>query len=63
MNFDLGSITGAIMQTLGGIFGIFNISTETGNGLLSFVEFFAMILNFFVSLFQKIPSFFSGLAG
>jgi len=63
MNFDFGAITGAIMQLFGGMLGIFNVSTEAGNGLLGFVEFFGMFANFFNSVFTKLISFFSGLAG
>ena len=60
MNFDFGTITGVFISLFSGLFGALGLSGETGNGLLKFVEFFGMIGDFFVKLFQKL---FSGLAG
>jgi len=60
MDFSIGTITGYVMQAFGALFGAFGLSSETGNGLLKFVEFFGMILDWIVNLFKGI---FSGLTG
>ena len=64
MNFDIstifGTISGLSQTALGFIFNGLGVSSETGNGLLSFVRFFEVIGVFFANLITKISS---GLAG
>lgn len=56
---DIGAFTDALIKALGGVFGVFGVSTETGQGLLKFVEFFGMIGEFIVKIFTSL----SGLIG
>jgi len=58
MDFSVGGITGVIMQALGSLFNLGGLSTETGNGLLKFVEAFGMGLDWLINLFKAL---FSGL--
>ena len=60
MGFDIGSFVGELMKALGGIFAIFNVPTDTGQGLLKIVEFFGMLGENLVKLFSGL---FGGLAG
>ena len=56
MNLSVSGITGAVMQGLSVLFGLGGISGETGNGLLNFVSFFGMIIDWFVRLFTGLFS-------
>ena len=62
-------VFGEIMKALGGIFGVFNVPTATGQGLLKFVEFFAagwdLISRAFGALFGgfDLGNLFGGLFG
>ena len=58
MDFSVGGITGFIMQLLGTLFNFGGLSTDTGNGLLKFVEVFGMGLDWLINLFKAL---FSGL--
>jgi len=60
MDFSIGTITGYMIQAFSALFGFAGLSSETGNGLLKFVEFFGMIGDWIVNLFTRL---FSGLIG
>jgi hypothetical protein len=63
MNADVGFFTEIIKQTLGVFFGMGQVNTAAGQGMLKIVDFFGALANFFVRGISSIGSFFGGLFG
>ena len=63
MNFDVGSITEITKQVLGTFFGMLQINTTAGQGMMQIVDFFGMLGDYFVRSIQAIGSLFGGIFG